>query len=161
MFGAFSRKSFAKRGLKRLLSKVQLASKGSFKDFDCLPEEALELFYQHKDIPCVDSSGLPYIFTSNGKWIVSPKYIEDISSTYEPVLYMACIEAAAHGLEMVRIYKKTGATSVPNYSGTVKILPENAEKEFIKKVVTDEGDGDIVFEEDDASYVIRWDDYLD
>ena len=160
MLGTLSRKSF-KRGLKRLLARITLASKGSFKNFGCLTEEAVELYNQHKDIPCVDSSGLPYIFTSNGKWIVSPKYIEDASSTYEPVLYMACIEAAANGLEMVRIYKKTGATSVPNYSGTVKILPENAEKAFIKKIVTDKGDGDIVFEEDDASYVIRWDDYLD
>ena len=148
MLGTLSRKSF-KRGLKRLLARITLASKGSFKNFDCLPEEAVELYNQHKDIPCVDSKELPYIFTSNGKWIVSPKYIEDASSTYEPVLYMACIEAAANGLEMVRIYKKTGATSVPNYSGTVKILPENAEKAFIKKIVTDKGDGDIVFEEDD------------
>lgn len=162
MFSAFSGTCAFKRKRKKLVKLLQQVSHGQFEKLDCSWEEAVSLSEAHKSIPCVDTHGIPHILTAQGTWEVSPEYLAVLNTwqnTYEPIIQMACIEAAANGLEIVRIYKKTGETSVPRFSGTIRPLPGNAEREYIKKIVREDGNGDVIFEEDDASYLIRWDDY--
>ena len=140
----------------KLRSRISAASGGAFIDFALDDNGIISCVKQRRDIPCVSVSGIPYLYSEDMGWRVSPYYLQNVArwqQQYEPVIQSACIEASANGLEIVRIDRDTGKIMNSDFA----VTPIAGMEEIIRRTVS----GDIMMENNKQQLVLRWDEYPD